>query len=237
MISTGAFVVNVNVDDTQIGRIAVGQAATVTPSSTPAAGGRGGGGAFARFFGGGGANSTPTTVDNSQAQNGQAALGGQSQTATATGTVTSVGAIASNTSGVAQFPVVVTLSNVPQGFFAGATVNVSITYNQLTNVLEVPTLAITRSNGAEYVTVSANGTKSQRAVTTGVTSGGFTQITGGLSRGDLVVVTIPTQIANAANNATRTGGAGGRGGSGGFGGGSGGFGGGGGGGGFVRPGD
>jgi hypothetical protein len=84
--------------------------------------------------------------------------------------------------------------------------------------------------------VSANGTKSQRAVTTGVTSGGFTQITGGLSRGDLVVVTIPTQVANAVNNATRTGGAGGRSGGGGFGGGGGGFGGGGGGG-FVRPGD
>jgi len=219
MISTGAFVVNVNVDDTQIGRIAVGQAATVTPSSSPAAGGRGGGGGFARFFGGGGAggNSTPTTVDNSQAQNGQAALGQQSQTTTAKGTVTSVGAIASNTSGVAQFPVVVTLTDTPQGFFAGATVNVSITYNQLTNVLEVPTLAITRTNGAAYVTVSQNGQKSQRAVTTGVTSGGFTQITGGLNRGELVVVTIPTQIANAANNANRTGGTGG------FGGGGGGF--------------
>jgi hypothetical protein len=237
MISTGSFVVNVNVDDTQIGRIAVGQAATVTPSSSPGTGGRGGGGgAFARFFGGGGGgggNSTPTTVDNSQAQNGQAALGQQAQTATATGTVTSVGAIASNTSGVAQFPVVVTLSSTPQGFFAGSTVNVSITYNQLTNVLEVPTLAITRSNGAQSVTVSENGNKTQRAVTTGVTSGGFTQITGGLNRGELVVVTVPTQIANAASNANRTGGTGGTGGGGG-----GGFrGGGGGGGGFVRPGD
>ena len=227
MISTGAFVVNVNVDDTQIGRIAVGQAATVTPSSSPGAGGRGGGGGFARFFGGGGQNNTPTTVDNSQSQAGQAALGQQSQTTTATGTVTSVGAIASNTSGVAQFPVVVTLTNTPQGFFAGSTVNVSITYNQLTNVLEVPTLAITRANGAEYVTVSEAGKKSQRAVTTGVTSGGFTQITGGVARGELVVVTIPTQIANAANNANRTGGTGGFGGGGGFRGGGGGGGGGG----------
>ena len=230
MISTGSFVVNVSVDDTEIGRIAVGQAVTVTPSSTPAAGG-GRGGGFARLFGGGAAaqNNTPTTVDNSQAQAGQAALGAQSQTASATGTVTSVGAIASNTSGVAQFPIVITLNNTPQGFFAGATVNVAITYNQLTNVLEVPTLAITRSNGASYVTVSENGKKSQKAVTTGITSGGFTQITGGLARGELVVVTIPTQVANT-NNSNRTGGAGG----GGFrGGGTGG----GGGGGFVRPGD
>jgi hypothetical protein len=233
MISTGAFVVNVSVDDTEIGRIAVGQAATVTPSSTPAAGGRGGGGGFARFFGGGTAtgNSTPTTVDNSQAQAGQAALGAQAQTVSATGTVTSVGAIASNTSGVAQFPIVVTLNNTPQGFFAGATVNVAITYNQLTNVLQVPTLAITRTNGTSFVTVSENGSKSQKAVTTGITSGGFTQITGGLTRGELVVVTVPTQVANAANNSGRTGGAGGGlGGGGGFrGGGGGGAGGGGGG--------
>jgi membrane fusion protein, macrolide-specific efflux system len=219
MISTGAYVVNVSVDDTQIGQIAVGQAVTVTPSSSPAAGG-GRGGGFARFFGGGGAaaqNNTSTTVDNSQAQAGQAALGTASQTASATGTVTSVGAIATNTSGVAQFPVVVTLSNTPPGFFAGSTVNVAITYNQLTNVLQVPTLALTRSNGATSVTVSQNGTRTQRAVTTGITSAGFTQITSGLTRGDLVVVTIPTQVANNSN-ANRTGGTGGGGGFGGGGG-------------------
>ena len=220
-----------SVDDTQIGRIAVGQAAAVTPSSTPAAGGRGGGGGSARFFGGGGGvggQTTQTTVDNSQAQAAQGALGSQAQTATAQGTVTSVGAIATNTSGVASFPVVVTLNNTPAGFFAGATVNVAITYNQLNNALQVPTLAIIRSNGQTFVTVSQSGKKSQRAVTTGITSGGFTQITGGLSRGDLVVVTIPTQVArNSTGNSTGTGNSGIRTGGGGFGGGGG----------FVRPGD
>jgi hypothetical protein len=235
MISTGTYVVNVSVDDTQIGRIAVGQAATVTPSSSPAAGGRGGG--AARFFGAGGAGgqTTPTTTaDNSQAQAAQGALGGQSQTPSATGTVSSVGAIATTSSGVSSFPVVVTLNGTPQGFFAGSTVNVAITYNQLTNVLQVPTLAISRSNGQSSVTVSANGKKSQRPVTTGITSGGFTQITDGLTRGELVVVTIPT-VATNANRAQTNGGAGG----GGLGGG-GGFRGGGGagaGGGLVRPGD
>ncbi len=172
LVSTGSYIVNVSVDDTQIGRIAVGQPATVTPSSSPATG-RGGGGGFARFFAGGGfggGQSTPTTVDNSQDQAGAAALGAEPQTQSATGTVTSVGAIATNTSGVAQFPVVVTLNNVPQGFFAGSTVNVSITYNQLTNVLQVPTLALTRTNGQTYVTVDQGGKKSQRAVTTGITS-------------------------------------------------------------------
>jgi hypothetical protein len=212
MISTGAYIVNVSVDDTQIGRIAAGQAATITPS-TGGAGAGGGGGRFAA--GGQGAAS------NGQTQTGQGAVGGQTQpqAPTATGTVTSVGAIASNTSGVASFPVVVTVSGTPSGLFAGSTVNVAITYNQLDNVLQVPTLAITRSNGQAYVTVSQNGRKSQRAVTTGISSGGQTQITSGLTRGELVVETIPTQTTGTqgSNTGTRTGtGGGGFGGGGGI---------------------
>src|SRR5207237_4931108 len=209
IISTGAYIVNVSVDDTQIGRIAAGQAATITPST----GGTGAGGG-GRFAGGG-----QGTANNSQAQNAQGALGGQSQTPTATGTVTSVGAIASNTSGVASFPVVVTVNGTPSGLFAGSTVNGASTYNQLDNVLQVPTLAITRSNGQAYVTVSQNGKKSQRAVTTGISTGGQTQITSGLTRGELVVETIPTQTTGTqgTNTGTRTGtGGGGFGGGGGF---------------------
>jgi hypothetical protein len=91
---------------------------------------------------------------------------------------------------------------------------VAITYNELPNVLQVPTLAVTRSDGQDYVTVSQNGKRSQRAVTTGLVSGGQTQITNGLSRGELVVVTVPTRTATRStpNNATtgnRLGGGGG----------------------------
>ena len=111
---------------------------------------------------------------------------------------------------MASFPVVVTVNGTPSGLFAGSTVNVAITYNQLDNVLQVPTLAITRSNGQAYVTVSQNGKKSQRAVATGISSGGQTQITSGLSRGDLVVVTVPTQTGGTqgttTGNRTTTGG-------------------------------
>jgi macrolide-specific efflux system membrane fusion protein len=238
VISTGSYVVNLNVDDTQIGRIAAGQQATITPSSSPTGtgagrrlGGAGGGGGQGATGQGGqagqGANNGQGT--NGQGTNAQAAAGGfgQPAAATATGTVTSVGAIASSSSGVASFPVVVTVTGTPSGFFAGSTVQVAITYNELPNVLEVPTLAVTRSNGQDYVTVSQNGKHSQRAVTTGLVSGGQTQITSGLSRGDLVVVTIPTVSGNGAtpNNATTGNRGGGFGGGGGFvGGGGGGFG-------------
>ncbi|MCU1448838.1 MAG: secretion protein HlyD, partial [Acidimicrobiales bacterium] len=239
VISTGSYVVNLNVDDTQIGRIAAGQQATITPSSSPAGngatrrlGGAGGQGATGQGGQGGQAGQSATS---GQGTNAQGAAGGLGQTATptATGTVSSVGAIASSSSGVASFPVVVTVTGTPSGFFAGSTVQVAITYNELPNALEVPTLAVTRTNGQDYVTVSQNGTHSQRAVTTGIVSGGQTQITSGLTRGELVVVTIPTATANGATpNNTATGNrVGGFGGTGGFGGGGGG------GGGFVRGGD
>jgi membrane fusion protein, macrolide-specific efflux system len=224
VISTGSYVVNLNVDDTQIGRIAAGQQATISPSSSPA--GNGGGRRFGGAGGQGGAGQGGQAgqgANGGQGTNAQAPADlGQTATTTATGTVTSVGAIASSSSGVASFPVVVTVTGTPSGFFAGSAVQVAITYNELPNALQVPTLAVTRTNGQDHVTVSQNGTHSQRAVTTGLVSGGQTQITSGLTRGELVVVAIPTQSGNGAtpNNAT-TGNRGG--GFGGFGGGGGGF--------------
>jgi len=199
LVSTGSFVVNLGVDDTQIGRIKVGQAATITPSNNPTSGAGGGRGRF--FFGQGGTgvqNAEPTTPTTS----GSDALGSLSQapTTSATGTVTSVGAIATSTSGVASFPVVVSVDGSPSGFFAGSTAQVAITYNQLDNVLQVPSLAITRANGQEFVTATENGKRTQRAVTTGLVAGGQTQITGGLTRGELVVVTVPGRIAGGNGN-------------------------------------
>jgi len=221
MISTGTFVVNLGVDDTQIGRIKTGQAATITPSNSPTAGSGGGRGRF--FFGEGvtGAQPGQQTTSTTNANDQLGSLN-QAQTTTATGTVTSVSAIATSSSGVASFPVVVSVEGSPSGFFAGATVQVAITYNQLDNVLQVPTLAITRSNGQEFVTVTENGKRSQHEVTTGLTSGGQTQITNGLTRGELVVVTVPGRVAGGnGNGGTNNGNRGLNGGGGGFNGGGG----------------
>jgi multidrug efflux pump subunit AcrA (membrane-fusion protein) len=199
VISTGSFVVNLNVDDTQISRLAVGQAATVTPSTaTGAIGGR--------FR----ANATTTTVPDPSASTVPAAA----RTAvTATGTVTSVGQVASSSSGVSSFPVVVTVAGSPAGFYSGATVLVAITYNQLANVVEVPTAAINQSGGQSTVTVTNNGAKSTQVITTGVASGGMTQVLTGLSPGDQVVITLPAATASsgatARTGAANTGGFGG----------------------------
>ena len=61
------------------------------------------------------------------------------------------------TSGVAKYPVTVSFTDQSGTFDPDATVDVSITYAEKQNVVQVPTLAITTTNGASTVTVSKNG--------------------------------------------------------------------------------
>ena len=98
MIGTDSYIVNTTVDDTDIGQVAEGDQATVTPTGA-------------------------TTVDY--------------------GTVASIGLIATETSDVATFPVVIDVTGDPTGLYAGSTADVSIIVKQLNNVVEVPTAAIT----------------------------------------------------------------------------------------------
>ena len=109
-------------------------------------------------------------------------------------------------------------------FNPGATVDVVITYAEKQNAVQVPTLAITTSNGASTVTVSKNGSTESRTVTTGLTSGGMTEITSGLQAGEQVVISFPTFGGGnrTGNGEFPTGGFGGRTRTGGGGGGGGG---------------
>jgi hypothetical protein len=102
--------------------------------------------------------------------------------------------------------VVVTIAGTPSGFFAGSTVQVAIVYNQLDNVIQVPSLAITRDNGQASVVVLANGKKTKTAVTTGLVAGGQTQVTQGLTAGQQIVITIPTVTNRPAGATGNTGG-------------------------------
>jgi len=196
-VVSNSFVVNLSVDTATVGKVKVGQAATVTPTtSSGTSGGTGpfgfrGGAGFAIGNFGGGANNNGN--GNSQTNT---AVG-----ASATGTVTSVGTVASSSSGVATFPVVITIPGTPNAFHAGASASAAIVYSELSNVLAVPVSAVTQSGGASYVTVSANGKTSKRTVTTGTTSNGQIEITSGVRAGEQVVVTIP----NFGRNRNRTG--------------------------------
>ena len=188
-----SLVVNLSVDDTEISKLKVGQSATVSPSSS--SGGSGGNNGptfnFGGFAPGGFGNRTSNSNSNSSSSNSSSNTATTPTTST-TAKVTSVGAIASASSGVATFPVVVTITGSTSGLYSGATGQATITYKQLTNVVQVPALAVSQSNGQSSVTVSVNGKKTRRVVTTGITSGGQVQITSGLQAGEQVVVAIPT---------------------------------------------
>jgi multidrug efflux pump subunit AcrA (membrane-fusion protein) len=191
VVSTGHYVVDATVDDTQVGQLTTGATAGVA------------------------------LPDGS----------------TTSATVTSVGMVATSTSGVAGFPVVITVNGSPSGLYSGSIVSVVVVTKTVPDAVVVPLAAVNRTATGSTVTVDARGTRTTRTVSTGLTSAGQVQITGGLTAGEQVVVTTVRVTAPAGGSAaTRTGArlrgtggfGGGGGGGGGFGGGGGGFGGGGG---------
>ena len=133
-----------------------------------------------------------TTVDDTQI--GQVKVGDQAvitptgSTTNVYGTVSSLGLIATQSSNVATFPVLIAVTGSPGGLYAGATASVSIVVEQINGAIEVPTAAISYSSGGQAtVTVVSNGQHVSQPVTTGVSANGETQITKGLGAGDKVL--------------------------------------------------
>jgi macrolide-specific efflux system membrane fusion protein len=144
------------------------------------------------------------------------------------GTVSSVGMIASSTSGVTTYPITIAVTGSQPTLHDGASASVSIVVKQLSDVLAVPTTAL-HYNGTKVSVIRViNGRDVSTPVTIGQVSGVETQIMSGLSTGQTIVIPV-TRRAAGARTGTGTGTRGGFGG-GGFGGGGfggGGFGGGG----------
>jgi multidrug efflux pump subunit AcrA (membrane-fusion protein) len=169
------------------------------------------------------------TVDDTEVKSvkkGQTvAITPQGATESVTGTVASVSAVPSTSDDVVTFPLVVKVSGHPSGVYAGASATLVITTKHVSNVLEIPTLAITYSGSTASVKVSAGGHTSTRTISAGTSYGLETQVLSGLKSGEKVVVSIPS-FGNfrRTGTGTGTGGFGNR--TGGFGGGTGGFGGG-----------
>ncbi|HWD51700.1 MAG TPA: biotin/lipoyl-binding protein [Acidimicrobiales bacterium] len=179
VVSTGSYIVNATVDDTQVSQVAIGDQTVITPTGA----------------------TTPVY-----------------------GTVGSIGLLATSSSNVASFPVVIDVTGSPAGLFGGATATVVITTKDLQNVVVVPTAAIHYSGNATTVNKVSNGSTVSQTVTIGSASGGNTQVVSGLAVGDKVVVPVIT-IKGFGGTGTGTGGGlGGAGGGRGFtGGGGGGF--------------
>ena len=90
-----------------------------------------------------------------------------------------------------RYPVTVAFTDRRGDYNVGATVTVDITYAQVEDVVQVPSFAVTTTNGTSTVTVSTDdGKKETRTVTTGLTSGGMVEITSGLEAGEQVVIDV-----------------------------------------------
>jgi HlyD family secretion protein len=147
------------------------------------------------------------------------------------GTVSQVGPVQASTSGY-SYPVVVVLPSSVSGLFTGSTADMSIKTSSATNVLAVPTSAVTTDGTRSYVLVMSSGNPVRKVVKVGIIGRIYTQVLSGVKSGNTVVLANLSQ-AVPASSSTVTAGFGG----GGFGGGGAGFGGGGGGGGgFSRGG-
>ena len=111
-------------------------------------------------------------------------------TDTVFGTISEIGLLSTSDSGVAAYPVTVAVTGDQEGLHDGVSADVELVYERRTDVLTVPSLAVTTAtDGTATVTqVDADGKAVEVTVTTGETSGNLTEITDGLAEGDEVVL-------------------------------------------------
>ena len=196
IVSSGHYTVQLAVDSSDISKVAAGQSATLTISTSSSSNSSG----FGGFPGGGFGGAPPGMAGGSSANQSNRSASTQSRSSasdvTATGTVTTVGRVADATSGVATYPVTVAFDADATKVFVGSTATAAIDVSQRNDVIQVPERAVTTSGGQSVVTVStdgatADGATEQRTVTTGETANGMVEITSGLKAGEQVVIEVP----------------------------------------------
>jgi macrolide-specific efflux system membrane fusion protein len=110
-------------------------------------------------------------------------------TDTVFGTVSTVGLVAeTNSSGAAVFPLTIAVTGTRDDLFSGTSVTASIVVKQTENVIAVNSRALKTSGDTTYVTKVVDGKAVKQDVTVGEAYGATTEITEGLSAGDVVQV-------------------------------------------------
>jgi HlyD family secretion protein len=106
---------------------------------------------------------------------------------TATATVASIDLAPTVTNGVSAYKTTLNLNGLDSRIRAGMTANATILGRTAENVIAVPSSAIIAENGGDFVLVQNGGSNySQQKVEIGISGGGYTEITSGLSAGTLV---------------------------------------------------
>jgi macrolide-specific efflux system membrane fusion protein len=132
-----------------------------------------------------------------------------------TGTVSSIDTVSTVVSNVVTYNAVVAFDSVPAGVKPGMTANVSVISASRSNVVSVPSAAISTAGGVSTVKVRINGVDETRTVVTGLKGDGTTEITSGLEAGEQVVMSVGvvsgTGSSGGTGNQNRTGTVGGAG--------------------------
>ncbi|MFC8733112.1 efflux RND transporter periplasmic adaptor subunit [Luteimicrobium sp. NPDC057192] len=124
------------------------------------------------------------------AKGDQVELTGDDLTDTVYGTVSSVGLLPSTSSGSVSYPVTVKVTGSPKGLHDGVSVTAKIVYERRTDVLSVPSAAVTTTDGTSTVlVVGDDGKTTKTTVTVGETSGQSVEITKGLTAGQKIQYT------------------------------------------------
>ena len=111
---------------------------------------------------------------------------------TAAGTVTSIDLASTVNNNVVEYGVTVTLDDPSSDLRLGQTASVSITVGSKADVLSVPSSAITKIGNLSTVVVRKDGGEATTQVGTGLVGDNGTEITSGLSAGDVVVLSTST---------------------------------------------
>jgi multidrug efflux pump subunit AcrA (membrane-fusion protein) len=198
IVSADRFIVELGFDDTDIANIEVGQVATISTSSSSSTGFPDGGDfplgdgfPLGGGFPGGALPGADLADEDAGATGGSEPDLAASSSDGIQGLVTKVGTVADASSGVAEYPVTVTFVDDSGDYNVGATVSVDIVYEEVEDAVQVPSFAVTTTDGTSTVTVQDGDSTETRTVTTGLTSGDMVQITDGLREGESVVIEIP----------------------------------------------
>lgn len=110
------------------------------------------------------------------------------------GTISAIGLLSTGETGVAAYPVTVAVTGGQDGLHDGVAAEVELVYERRTDVLTVPSLAVTTADDGTTTVqqTNADGTVVDVPVTTGETSGNLTEIVEGLVEGDEVVLAVFT---------------------------------------------
>ncbi len=102
--------------------------------------------------------------------------------------VIAIGPVGTITSGVVNYPVIVSITDADDSVKPGMTANLNIIVDQRQNVLLVPNRAVRTQGNQKTVTVLYKGQQITTPITTGLSNDSSTEVISGLQEGDQVVL-------------------------------------------------